>query len=556
VSTLRNDSGEAEDARARRPPLPRLGAIDAVAIAALLLLVAAYVRSAIDLGGRPEEDAAMLLRYSKHVAAGYGVVWNIGEKPVDGATDFLFMMLVAAGARLGATLEDAARGIGLAVHAATVVLIYLGGRRFAGASAFLALVPSVFFAVGPGLRQLAAAYGTPLFTLAALLAWLAALWLADAEGSPRRPAFVFAAAALVLGLARPEGVFLGGFMLLAVLAARRGAAARDILKAYLRLFATVGLAYFVWHWLYFGYPLPNPFYAKGSGAPHWHSLRMAWRDVARLTFPFGLLLPLGVFFRASRRSALFALAPVVAFTCLWVLLSDEANYAMRFRTPLLPIVLVAATAVLVGLAPRLPRLAPSLQAVLAVGAAAALGVWQHAELRTIVPRRMGLYDAAVMLGDYAPRGFTLVTTEAGLVPLYSGWRAVDAWGLNDQWIAHHGAITEDYLDRYRPEVVAFHAYFSPGTADSGDRIERRALGPRWYRMVMTLRGYAESRGYVRAAVFGRNAYDTHWYFVRSGFAQSDEIVARLRALDYWWDGEPTVDWRDADRADSPRTAEP
>jgi len=128
---------------------------------------------------------------------------------------------------------------------------------------------------------------------------------------------------------------------------------------------------------------------------------------------------------------------------------------------------------------------------------------------------------------------------------------VDAWGLNDQWIAHNGGITEEYLDRYRPEVVAFHAYFSPGTPDSGDRIERRALGPRWYRMVMTLRKYAESRGYVRAAVFGRNAYDTHWYFVRSGFPQSDEIVARLRGLDYWWDGEPTVDLRDADRAGGP-----
>jgi hypothetical protein len=551
VSTLRNDSGEAEDARARRAAPRRLGPIDAVAVAGLLVLVAAYVRLAIDLGGRPEEDAAMLLRYSKHVAAGYGVVWNIGETPVDGATDFLFMMLVAAAARLGATLDDAARGIGLAAHAATVVLIYLGARRLAGASPFLALVPSVFLALGPGLRQLAAAYGTPLFTLAGLLAWLAAWWLAEADEDLRRAAFAFAAAALVLGLARPEGVFLGGFMLLAVLGARRGAGAREILKPYLLLFLTVGLAYFVWHWVYFGYPLPNPFYAKGSGAPHWHSFRMAWRDVARLTFPFGLLLPLGACFRGSRRPALFALAPVVAFTCLWVLLSDEANYAMRFRTPLLPIVLVSATAVLADLVPRPKQPAPALRGVLALGAAAALGFWQHMELRTIAPRRMGLYDTAVMLSDYAPRGFTLVTTEAGLLPLYSGWRAVDAWGLNDQWIAHKGAITEEYLDRYRPEVVAFHAYFSPGTPDSGDRIEHRALGPRWYRMVMTLRGYAESRGYVRAAVFGRNAYDTHWYFVRSGFPQSDEIVARLRGLDYWWDGEPTVDWRDADQAERP-----
>src|SRR5262249_55812828 len=61
------------------------------------------------------------------------------------------------------------------------------------------------------------------------------------------------------------------------------------------------------------------------------------------------------------------------------------------------------------------------------------------------------------------------------------------------------------------------------------------------------KSYAQSHGYVRAAVFGRNPFDTHWYFVRSGFPQSAEIVARLRAIDYWWDGEPTVDFRDGDR---------
>ena len=73
-------------------------------------------------------------------------------------------------------------------------------------------------------------------------------------------------------------------------------------------------------------------------------------------------------------------------------------------------------------------------------------------------------------------------------------------------------------------------------------MENRSLGPRWYRMVMTLKAYAERNRYVLAACFGRNAWDTHWYYVRNGFPQSAEIVARIRALDYYWDGEPTVDF--------------
>ncbi len=55
----------------------------------------------------------------------------------------------------------------------------------------------------------------------------------------------------------------------------------------------------------------------------------------------------------------------------------------------------------------------------------------------------------------------MATSEAGLLPLYSQWNAIDTWGLNDEWIAHHGEITADYLDRYKPELIIFHAHFSP-----------------------------------------------------------------------------------------------
>jgi len=173
--------------------------------------------------------------------------------------------------------------------------------------------------------------------------------------------------------------------------------------------------------------------------------------------------------------------------------------------------------------------------------AALLGAAQHAAYRFVAPQRLGLYDAGLVLHDYAARGFALVTTEAGLLPLVSEWRAVDAWGLNDQHIAHAGGIDEAYIDRYRPELIVFHAYFSPRVADHGERVETRSLGRPWYRMVMTLKGYAEAHGYELAACFGRNEWDAHYYYVRRGFPQSREITERLRALDYYWDGEPTLD---------------
>ncbi len=65
-------------------------------IALLLVLVTlGYVVGMVPLAAPPAEDAAILMRYAVHLAEGHGIVWNVGEKPVDGATDFLFMLMVA-----------------------------------------------------------------------------------------------------------------------------------------------------------------------------------------------------------------------------------------------------------------------------------------------------------------------------------------------------------------------------------------------------------------------------------------------------------------------------
>lgn len=527
---------------------------DVLALGFLLGGLGVYCGIAVYFGRRPEEDAAMLLRYSRHLASDRGIVWNVGEPPVDGATDFLFMLLVALLHRAGLSLESGAQGIGLVAHAATVALVYCGARRLHGASPALALVPATYLAFGPALRYTTASFGTPLFALAATLAWWAATRAAQAEPKALPGASLrLALASLLLGLARPEGVFLGAFFLAAVLFYRRGDGARVLVSRFALVFLTLGLAYWLWRWHYFGHPLPNPFYKKGGGVLHLHSLQKAWRDLFRLTLPFLTVVAAGLFLKATRRAALFVLLPVTAFVVLWVLISDETNYVMRFRYPILPVVLLGFAGVAGPMLAPVARLLSSSSPIsrlvtawtLALIAAAGLAAHQHSSFRQVAPKRMGLHAAALVLRDYSRRNYALATTEAGLLPLYSTWRAVDAWGLNDAWIAHHGGVTEDYLDRYRPEVIVFHAYFSPETPESGPRVEARSLGPGWYRMVMTLKAYAEKNGYTLAAVFGRDAWDTHYYYVRKGFPESREIANRLHALDYYWDGERAANFAPA-----------
>ena len=115
----------------------------------------------------------MLMRYAAHLGGGEGIVWNVGQPPVDGATDFLFMVLVASMVRLGVPLEAATRSLSLIAHGLTLALLTVVFYRQA-MPAWLASGAILFVGAGGGLFYAEAFFGTPLFALLALGAWIAA----------------------------------------------------------------------------------------------------------------------------------------------------------------------------------------------------------------------------------------------------------------------------------------------------------------------------------------------------------------------------------------------
>src|SRR5512140_2227600 len=124
---------------------------DLLALALLVISVLVYAAAAVDFSVPPYEDAAMLMRYADHLAHGYGVVWNIGQHPVDGATDFLFMGAAAALIRIGLPVGRSVRVIGVLSHVLTVLLVYWVNRRVWQAGMLWSLVSALALAVGTGL---------------------------------------------------------------------------------------------------------------------------------------------------------------------------------------------------------------------------------------------------------------------------------------------------------------------------------------------------------------------------------------------------------------------
>jgi arabinofuranosyltransferase len=504
---------------------------------ALSTFTAGYLAWTIPRHHPPAEDAAMLLRYAQNVALGHGFVWNIGDPPVDGATDFLFVVAVAAVAWLGVSVEAAARLLGAAAHLTTVLLVYFVPRKLYRASPVLCAAIATLVAIGPARLYIATAFGTPFFGLWVALMWTAALVALERRGRWADNALPILAC--LLGMARPEGAILGAVVLTAV-AVSRGAEAARTLARFALWFGALGGAYFFARWRYFGHPLPNPFYVKGGGQLYWSSLRNAVGNVVRLAGPLLALLPLGLTTPDGTRRLLFLAWPVGVFTSAWLLLSNEMNYAMRFQYAVLPLIAMAAPGIAAG-ADRLWRdpildagWRRALQALAAI-ALALLLVLQHRSFT--VGGHDSRREVGVLLRAYRDRGYTMVVSEAGLVPFYSTWRTIDAWGLNDAEIARTGRLTDDYLERSRPALIIFHAYSSPISP------LQRAPG-RWDAMVQRLRDFADARAYRLAASFGMRPDDTHTYYVRPDLADADRIVEAIRSMRYYFVDaeEPSLDF--------------
>ena len=509
-----------------------------------LIVLALFATLFINFNNPPYEDAAMLMRYADHLAHGYGIVWNVGEHPVDGATDFLFMVSVAALMKVGMPLGRAVRGLGMFSVAALALLVYWVNRRLWKSGIAFAILSALYLAVGTGLTYVAAYFGTPFFALFAALTWTLALVLILKTNPPFWLSLLFALCALLTGLVRPEGVILTALMLISIIVMKGWRASVGTIMIFVAVFLILGGTYFVWRWNYFGYPLPNPFYKKGGGILHWDSLQASFANVVSLCGIFLLAYLMGFRSRTTARQTIAFLVPIIGFASAFVLISNETNFGGRFQYAVVPLVLLSWFPLVRGFdreiglepvfsSPQMRRISGEMEGgqvekrnkwflVAALAILAVLILYSsYTQGISIDYSRDGRYDMAQALQPYAGRGYIMATSEAGLLPLYSQWKAIDTWGLNDEWIAHHGGITSDYLDRYKPELIVFHAHFSPLAPPASPE---HYPDPAWFAMTLTLKDYAESHHYVLAAVYGVTPYDTHYYYVRPDFADSQTIV--------------------------------
>ncbi|HZW03980.1 MAG TPA: glycosyltransferase family 39 protein [Anaerolineaceae bacterium] len=333
------------------------GRVELLAAAAVVL---AFVAHAVYLNV-PAEDAFITFRFAKNLAAGHGIVWNVGEAPVEGYTNFLWLLISAAVLKLDLDVARVTQALGVLFSLAALGVTFQFARQVFELPRRFALLAAAMLAVsGPFATWAASSMETNLFALLVLAGcFLFARWV-------RRGAWrdlIGAQLALLLAtLTRPEGFLVFGVLAaLGLLLAPGQPGNRPVWRflGALAVFAVPFALYFAWRYQYFGYLLPNTFYAKTGGG--WFQVTRGAKYAILFGLLFGLpLAPVAALYlweqggwlpvrrlldgRAWLHGLRAAAGPVVcaavtaAYTAYVAYVGGDYMAMFRFFVPVLPLI--------------------------------------------------------------------------------------------------------------------------------------------------------------------------------------------------------------------------
>ena len=417
------------------------------------------------------DDAFISFRYARNLVESHELAWNPGTgERIEGYTNFLWTLLMAAAIAAGVDPVPASKVLGLCFALLTLLLTYrLAARLLQSRGAALLAVALL------GTNYTFSAFATSgLETQMQTFLILAGVSLAfsiaeQGRSSVRRSAAfsVVCAAALLTRLDSAIPVLVLFVYLLMNPAGRSSAEHRSAAAGaalVLPALLVVG-SWFLWRHAYYGSWLPNSYYAKGA----MFSLDILKGGVLYLLgfFLSYCLLPLAFLFLFMFRDILArretrVLACICVLWCLYIVRVGGDFMEYRFVVPVLPFVFILVSGTLCALRSRTIETAFVTMLLLcslfhAVTFRGTPGVESVPKLRDYITGESGHWElAGKVLGELFPEGgVTLAATAAGAIPYYSKLPAVDMLGMNDAWIARNGAIIGPRAGHRRAATLAY-----------------------------------------------------------------------------------------------------
>jgi len=465
--------------------LQKTGVI-ALCVVVLSLLLGLFIY--VPANSFPSEDSAMLYIYSEHLADTGVIAYNVGGGPVEGGTDFLWMVILAGLYKAGFPTYLSAVGLSaLALLGTAFVLARLAGTarlsQVCWYALFLLALPQVFAAV----------QGFSPLVFGAFVLLMYFFYLQE------RTIGLFVTG-LVTCLIRPDGVVFAGPIVLAYLWFDRRTLKRNLILLFIFAVAP-GLLYFAWRYKYFGNLLPLPFYVKSNfdrvfGIFEPDALKTNLIFLAAVSPVLALTIPAirQMESHHARKLVVGGFAMLGTAFLFYSCMRLEQNLAYRFQYPLILIPLAMTAACRLEYPCRKTKLCFPIAHVLVLLLLSPFFAIEG--LRTLSMPTENVPYIAKALGRINCRG-KMAVTEAGRLPYYSGWHAVDLWGLNTPELART-LVTPEYVYKYNPDLIVLNAHGVEGNnqyqfidASSSDEHFRRE----WMNMVENTYHGANSEWY-------------------------------------------------------------
>ena len=352
----------------------------------------------------PAEDSVILYEYAKNLANSGVITYGGNDIPIEGATDFLWMVVIAL-----------LKVIGINEFASSLALNFVG----------LAIVASCFtnpmekvlvgaaFLLTPFLYSSFSGFSTIFFS---------AVFVVSIKLLFDKNKYLYTSL-LVLCLVRPDGVVWGaGVVLIRLLHVKKIEELKIEISRLVYWLIVPCLLYFAWRYWYFEEILPLPFLVKSSVPAdlfifHLESIKPIWV----VLFPV-ILTTFALAKNKEEATKIFILflMPIMFYAAMRL----QQNVGNRFLAPMFFAGLyifsrfygVRATAIFVSLS------------------AFTLFYYTVNTLNSVASSsRENIYYLSKDLKNLHGR---MLITEAGRLPYYSDWYSEDSWGLNTPKFAH------------------------------------------------------------------------------------------------------------------------
>jgi arabinofuranosyltransferase len=432
-------------------------------IAWVIAVIVLSVAWLVTFWGFVVDDTYISYRYAVHWSHGLGFVWNVGEAPSEGFTNFLWVLVLGLSHKAGLDIELVSRVIGVGSLLALACVVALSVRRILGrreplaesaGAALILLNPQLVSHSVSGMETL-------LYALAvSIIIWLT-VRMALTLGLPSDLGWLqLSSAVLIAGLIRPEGGVFGAVCMSGLLLTRPSLLRSVSFWRSVSPVVLIAAAYFGWRWQHFGYLLPNPFYHK-------RSVHLLSDEGIRYVLHYiKYALPLAPFalmaLRDVRRDVGALLVMAASTVFLYCGFFPEMGFSDRFTIQYyaIPVILAALgfAAVSRWLASRMGPRTATIAALVVVSVVTAIqareyyqvaefvGIQRNADATGGTRARLGR-----MLGAL-PSDVVMAAGEMGTMPWYSKLAAVDIAGLTDTWVTHH-PTTLGYLRQRGVEVL-------------------------------------------------------------------------------------------------------